>query len=112
MRTGLVLAFVALLNLVVFVPVAKADVIPTRIDTGKSDSARVEVEQRLVEIGVKADVARAHVEKMTDEDVAYYSAHPNSQQMVSGLRVEEAILGLALLGLLGLIALSIVNDAK
>lgn len=110
MRTGIALSFVALLNLAVLVPALQADVIPNKVESPQDLSAKGKVVERLKELGMTHAEARSQVDKLPDDVVAHYANNPQALQNVSGLWLEEVVVGLGLFAVLGVIVWGIYTD--
>ena len=108
LRTGFVLAVAALLNLTLFVPAARADLIQTRAsDAGAAPEERAAVEHRLVELGQDTDSAHVTAALLSENTARRYAACPSTLENAGGLWLEEWIFGLFTLGWVALIAWNI-----
>lgn len=58
-----------------------ADVIPTRRAGDSTESAR-KVESRLLQLGVTPEAAKEQIQKLTDEQTAYFAGDPERIQLV------------------------------
>lgn len=58
-----------------------ADVIPTRRAADTTESAR-KVENRLLQLGVTQEAAKEQIQKLTDEQTAYFAGDPERIQLV------------------------------
>jgi|SRR5579862_7953858 len=72
---------VALAVMGLFTQSLHADVIPTRRAGDTSESSR-KVESRLLQLGVSSEVAKEQIQKLTDEQTAYFAGNPERIQLV------------------------------
>jgi hypothetical protein len=58
-----------------------ADVIPTRRAGDTTESSK-KVESRLLQLGVTPDAAKEQIQKLTDDQTAYFAGNPERIQLV------------------------------
>jgi len=78
-RVGQLVVALALSGL--FMQSLHADVIPTRRAADTTESAR-KVEGRLLQLGVTPEAAKEQIQKLTDEQTAYFAGDPERIQLV------------------------------
>jgi opacity protein-like surface antigen len=90
-KTGLFASFAVVAVLLLRPAIAAADVVPPRKEKAGRDAASVEA--RLATLGVDAATAKASAERLTSDELRYFSEDPSRIQTVGGLTWYEVLGG-------------------
>lgn len=89
--TGLAASFAMVAVLLLRPAIASADVVPPRKE--KAERSAASVEARLATLGVDAATAKVSAERLTSDELRYFSEDPSRIQAVGGITWYEVVGG-------------------
>ena len=101
--------FLCLVSLALAMLPCSADVIPTRYGDA-APAAQESVQAKLVEQGLSTSDARTRTDRLTTDELAFFSGSPDAIQNAGGLYMYEWAIGGTVLGILTLVALTLHNE--
>ena len=99
-------SFLCLLSLGLAMLPCSADVIPTRY-ADAAPAAQESVQAKLVEQGLSTSDAQTRTDRLTTDELAFFSGSPDAIQNAGGLYYYEWAIGGTVLGILTLVALTL-----
>ena len=102
-------SFLCLLSLGLAMLPCSADVIPTRYGNAgdAAPAAQESVQAKLVEQGLSTSDAQTRTDRLTTDELAFFSGSPDAIQNAGGLYMYEWAIGGTVLGILALVALTL-----